>query len=217
MRKNIEDANKALQDNKIEEAAKLFSQEVKADPNNALARQGLGQCFYKLGEYDLSLEENIEALRLDDNLSKPHIHIAYINWQQGNITKAESHIREAINRDPNSSIGFTALGKILLELGRIQESVSALENSIAINSDDWVSHVHMAEAYLQAARKQDAIRELNIAYSLHKSFETAYYLIGGLITSNKIWVFPVILFILVTILFVPLYLSIPLLINVNSG
>jgi tetratricopeptide (TPR) repeat protein len=82
--------------------------------------------------------------------------------QQGKQAEAMELFTSVIATHPESGNAHYQLGKLLLEAGRVDESVSHLEAAAhAMPQSDYV-HYQLQSAYRKEARTADADRELQI-------------------------------------------------------
>jgi predicted Zn-dependent protease len=99
-----------------------------------------------------SRQLEVEGLRRDASLS-------IVN---GELTKAVTLLRQALERDPESAQSHLDLGLALLKAGQPAEALEQLTAAAAKeNSED--AHVYLSQAYTALGRSGDAERERAIA------------------------------------------------------
>ncbi len=96
--------------------------------------------------------------------------------RQGDYAKAQEALDRAVLLEPNSSVPFILLGKVLLKQ---QDPVMAkmyLEKALAIDPGNYMTHTLLGQAYRSLGRTDQASREAQVAERLPGgcSAETRY-------------------------------------------
>ena len=72
------------------------------------------------------------AVRLDPNLAEGYVALAFIDVSRRNMTQAFDHIAKALSLDPSNADVLAAYRNILLEVGRVEESLAAQQRVVAL-------------------------------------------------------------------------------------
>jgi tetratricopeptide (TPR) repeat protein len=140
------------------------------NPNNPLAHAVLGWAISYTGDY-LAAEAQVKnALELDANNALAHAFYAEIlisNGDSGDVEKAISESRTALDLDPSLLEVQRARGIVLLNTGNLDEAVQAYKAAIAINSKIYDIHLGLGVTYKALNENDQAVEELLAAYALN--------------------------------------------------
>ena len=102
-------------------AITIFRRALRIEPAFAPARNNLGICLKRKGEWWLAIHEYRDAL-LDDPGSAPaHFNLGEIQAGSGHIDEAIGHYRQAVRLEPDYALAHYFLGIALLAKGRADE------------------------------------------------------------------------------------------------
>jgi len=153
-----------LLDMKFEAALPYFYEAVKLNPRNASAYRAIGMTQVHLGNYALAetyYRQAIEALAGSGSADPaPYLDLAYIlmlGHDPAKIDEALKMARRAAELQPDSADYL--IGKALMKLGRVKDSVPELEFAAQRNPDDSKAHFQLALAYESLGEKDKAQAE----------------------------------------------------------
>jgi DNA-binding winged helix-turn-helix (wHTH) protein/tetratricopeptide (TPR) repeat protein len=145
------------------EAIEAYKQAVSIDPRYADAWGALALSyrypvvgpFVRLGDPQEVRVAARRALDLDPGnadarLALITLYSHYQRWQE-----REAQLRAFLRDNPDSSLGQTRLGWLLLEVGRIDDAVSMAEHAIGIDPKRQVAWLQLAYAYYYAGRDNE--------------------------------------------------------------
>ena len=89
--------------------------------------------------------------------------LGYLYFQKNDYSQAGTYLGTAANLSPHSAETLTLLGRTRLALQNYPEAQSALEQSILIDSEDWLPHDLLANTYLHQNEYSKARDEAQIA------------------------------------------------------
>lgn len=130
-RKAFERGEKALAENKLEEAAAAYRQALTAVPNWAPALNGLGSTLFKQGQ---SVEASAlfrSATEADPDFKLAWFNLGYAARKAGDFTTAARAYERYTQLDPNDPDGFYGLGESYRQLGQSAKALTAYEMYIA--------------------------------------------------------------------------------------
>jgi len=96
----------------------------------------------------------------------------------GELNHLELRAKEAIKQWPNHFIGWKALGILLLMLGRQEEALEPLSNTVKLTPNDSQAHQNLGSAFLGMNRFQEAEGCYRQAISLKSDYFQAYSNLG---------------------------------------
>jgi tetratricopeptide (TPR) repeat protein len=119
--------------------------------------------YLRLAEYDLSIMDSTEAIKVDASCLLAHEvkaeSLLWTNVTDGAFAGAEYVLR--IN--PNSSAALIVRGECWRRLGYYQNTIADLTHALALAGPDVVALATRAEAYIALGRIADAKEDLKAA------------------------------------------------------
>ncbi len=156
-------AEKALLQEKYEEAERLFIQALTIQPS-ALDIQAQLAKLYLTTERETKAEALYRELigKRDDVTFYSNLGLAY--YRQGKFVDACQAYQEALNRDPQTPERSAALGRACIAAQRFEEAAPLLEKATQRLARDTALLSLLADCYLQLGMKdkaEDAYRRIN--------------------------------------------------------
>lgn len=156
-------AEKALLQEKYEEAERLFIQALTIQPN-ALDIQAQLAKLYLTTERETKAEALYRELiaKRDDVTFYSNLGLAY--YRQGKFVEACQAYQEALNRDPQTPERSAALGRACIAAQRFEDAAPLLEKATQRLARDTALLSLLADCYLQLGMKdkaEDAYRRIN--------------------------------------------------------
>ena len=151
------------------EAIKMFDKVLENDDQNASALYSKGLCHSRMGNDEEALTYYNKSLLIDPNSIRALINTGMI-YAETEPTKALAYLEKATNLDPKHPVGMLGMGRVLLALDRVQESIKVLEALRSIDPRNQGCLYFLAAAY---AKHDKLIRSLDIIESL-VNIEPAY-------------------------------------------
>jgi len=140
-------------------------------PNSVRTYHNLGLAYAAVSEKSKGVENFEEGLRRNRLQPKPSAwplidYATYFNLE-GQFEKARGMLLEAITIDPNWDQAFDELSKAYRGLGKIPESIAALNHAIALNRSKPEYHYVLAQLYRQTHRFTEAQEQLTLYRQAH--------------------------------------------------
>ncbi len=155
-----------LLDMKFEAALRYLYKAVELNPRNASAYRALGMTQVHLGNYGLAESYYRKAIEVLDNSapqdSGPYLDLAFILLLGHDPAKIEEALKLAqrgAKMQPDSGDAHYLIGKALMKMNRIKESVPELELAAKRNPEDSKAHFQLALAYEALGEKDKANAE----------------------------------------------------------
>ena len=116
-----------------------------------------------------------KAISLDEKQDIPHAVIGNIYLLNRKYDLAIEEGKRAIALNPNSAIGYVWLGQNLYYSGRPEEAIESIKKGMRLNPfPDTYYVLHLAAAYREAGRYEEAIAEYKRALTLRPNNILAY-------------------------------------------
>ncbi len=155
-----------LLDKKFEAALPYLYGAVRLNPRNSSACRALGMTQFHLGNYGLAETYYRKAIDALGNSKpedpRPFLDLAFILLLGHDPTKVEEGLKLAQHGaaiQPDSGGAHYLVGKALMKMGRIKESVPELEFAARRNPEDSKAHFQLALAYEALGEKDKAAAE----------------------------------------------------------
>ena len=172
----------------IGRAIEFFQQAVDTDPQSALARAGLADCYVTLGSWENGTLPPAEAmakarsaanraLELDPGLAEAHATLAYrTTHHDWDWAAAESQFRCTLELNPNYAVAHHWHSHFLMATGRVAESFAASKRCLELDPLDLVINIHMAWHHQFAHEYEAAVEQCWKTNELHpNSFWPPYF------------------------------------------
>ena len=138
-------------------------------PSLGLALDGLMEAHLQQVKYDDALKAAEEYRQRNPRDFRGYYHLAVATEKLDSDPEAlERLLRQALDLNGRFAPAHALLGKTLLQLGRNQEAILALEAAVRLRPDYLLGHLHLARAYRKVERLEDARREAEIVKELER-------------------------------------------------
>jgi serine/threonine-protein kinase len=164
----------------LKRAAAYFEQAIEKDPEYALARAGLGDCYALYSAYEvLSPKESVpraeeaawKALEIDETLAEPHAALGWImSYYYWDWAGAERQFRCAIELNPNYAAAHYWFHIPLVATGRMDEAWAHTRRALEIEPLAVASHISWGLMLLRAGRYREAMEFYRKAIELDPNF-----------------------------------------------
>jgi tetratricopeptide (TPR) repeat protein len=108
------------QQNKLEEAVKLYNQVLKIDPGYANVHNNLGVIHKNLGENQKAITYYEKAIEIDPNYIGANYNLGIIFQESGENQKAKVYYEKVIEIDSSHADAYYNLGTVSLKLGEVE-------------------------------------------------------------------------------------------------
>lgn len=128
-------------------------------PESSYLRTNLGKILAGSGRQSEAIEQFEAAIRLGKE-PDAHAGLAVPLAAQGRMDQAEEHLREAVRLDPANPITQGNLALILQHRGRPRDALPYFERALLLHPGSETYCLRLADAYLAAGRRADAVEVL---------------------------------------------------------
>jgi tetratricopeptide (TPR) repeat protein len=147
-------------------------------PNHAQAHFVFGYVMGLTNRVELAMAESKHALELDPNLAFAHGMIGLHALHLGRGEDTEGHIREALRLSPFDTFAFTWFGIVGFaknSLGRYEEVIDWLRQSVSRNGKFAMARFHLASALAHLGRTDEARAAAAAGLALDPTFNLASF------------------------------------------
>ena len=133
IRTSLDRATKQLGDGKIDDAEAAFAAIVEKDPNNDIARFGLGWIAQFKKDPEEAKRQYRAALESDPELTAALFNLSVLETADGDRASAIDLLRRAIAIDANDASARFNLGLLLRETGKNAAGEAELQRAVELN------------------------------------------------------------------------------------
>jgi len=180
-------ANEYYKKGQFYKAIEMHEKTLKANPDDALAYQGLAQCFLQIKRFDQAYYAGKKALELDQELKIPLIVLGAVYLKKNQLNDAEMIVEKALSLDPDLEEAYFLLGTLYLMRGQIQGSISAFRKAVELNPQYWKAHYNLGLVYNKQASYAEALNEFSLAFKISPSIKTGPVMLAEHLYVHSIW------------------------------
>jgi tetratricopeptide (TPR) repeat protein len=166
-------AREARQKGRLEEAAGLFDQALKADASSIPAWEGRGYVAFAMKDLARAIECFKKVSMLDVRRPQPMINLGAVYNKQGAFNDAVKALRQAISRDRKSAEAYYNLGIAHRGLNQLSLAVSAYKEAIKANDQMHEAHQNLANVFVEMNNMSQAKVHYQKALEIKPDFEAA--------------------------------------------
>ncbi len=164
-----------------------FNQALAADPNYALAYNGVADYYITSVDWYLSPSEAMpkareaanKALAIDENLADAHTSLATVAWwYDWDTVTAEREYRRAIELNPKASRSREFYSWYLVTLGRVDEALAQAREAVRLDPVSPEMNTNLGQVFLWAHQYDQAIEQFRSSIELDSSYFPAHDNLG---------------------------------------
>ncbi len=156
---------------RVQETERAFKELLARYPEAPNVHYAYG-VFLLIDSPDAALEEFRRELQVSPANVPAMLQIAFEFIKRNDFENARPYAEKAVAAAPNLFATHNALGRVLLELGKLDEAIKELETGVKQAPDSPEMRFALARAYARAGRKEDAARERATFLELDKQKRT---------------------------------------------
>jgi predicted O-linked N-acetylglucosamine transferase (SPINDLY family) len=151
---------------RLDQAAVLYREALKEDPEHAEALHLLGLLAYQQGKFQSAIELISRALPELDDLPEAHLNFGNALREVGRLAEAVDRYRRAIGLDPAYGMAHSNLARTLNDQRLFEAGLESSRRAVALMPSFLGAHVNCAAALLGLARFTEAEAPLRRAIEL---------------------------------------------------
>ena len=113
-----------------------------------------------------ALDALSEALEKDPSNGAAHAMLAKIEFSRGNVGKADTEIKAALNGNPYNPDYLYVLGKVLAKQGDSKGALDAFQKTVLVDPQESDAYYEMAEIYAAEGNRAGAVEKMKMAVKL---------------------------------------------------
>jgi tetratricopeptide (TPR) repeat protein len=156
----------------------LFSQAVRAVPNNYLAYNNLGTTLRKQGNFDASIAAIRKALFIRPHYAEGYNNLGNTLMATGAHAEAAVQYRRALEFKPEMAQAHSNLANSLIALGKTEEALEHYRTALKIDPSFAEAHYNLGIALVKQGRIDDGVLHLERSVSLRPNSADAWNNLG---------------------------------------
>jgi TolB-like protein/Tfp pilus assembly protein PilF len=140
---------------------------VEAEPLSLIINTLLGQSLYYVRRYDDAIEQLRKTLDMDPSFPQAHLFLGLVYEQKGRFADAIAELRQALSGSGGAPRYVSALGHAYAISGQRRMAEESLDRLTEQLKRRYVAPVDMAEIHIGLAEKEQALKDLEMAYQDH--------------------------------------------------
>jgi tetratricopeptide (TPR) repeat protein len=144
-------------------AASDFEEAIKRDPKNGEAHLGLAYANLDQRKSRIAIKESEVAERILGDSEAIHLIRGTAYGQSGQLIKAASEYRLALNFNPKDPALHLALAGVLFSQRRYHDSIAELQIAQGLSPTDASIYALLARAYAELGDRQQTLRNVQLA------------------------------------------------------
>jgi Flp pilus assembly protein TadD len=195
----IKKGDQLMDKGKFKQAAEVFREAVRINPDSAKAHSRLGASMAaqhdehemmgdKKGaenDYETAILEEQTAIKLDPKYASPHLILGQIYANQNKPVEAINEFKTALAIKPNMFTANLDLGIAYLHGGQVDEAIAAFRKAAEIKPDHPVPHMNLGILLDQKGNHKEAINEELEAIRIDKRLHDAHINLGNIYLDAK--------------------------------
>ncbi len=186
-------------------ATEKFRAATTAEPNNALAWQGLARSLSALKRLDDAENAAQCALELDPKLSLPHNTLGLVYLGRKQYAQSEAEFKLALELEPNLAIAWVNLARVLASRGQLAEAEPLLHKAIQLDPKNPLAYQNLGWLYWRRHQRKKALPMFRAFFRRAPSFKTANLLLFAYTAVYPI----VVVLVILALLMISFYESYP--------
>lgn len=152
----LDEANRALQQGRIDEAERLLRAALQTDPQSADAHVALAGLLAGKHQHAAAAESFANAMRIDRKIKGLALNYALTCFRAGRYDEAEKSARFAVQNEP-STTAYDALACALREQGKNADALAAAEEAIRLGPGAAAAQHTKGSILLAMGRNAEAL------------------------------------------------------------
>lgn len=143
-----------------DQAMRAYDRALQLNPSYAEATHNIANVFMHLKYFDRALEYCARALALRPRFTDALLTRGLVQRELGQLTEAEASFKQALEIAPGDAIVLMNMSGIILDLGRVQESIDyarrvLAQHPISVHYQNYLLSLH----YLSGVKPQECYEE----------------------------------------------------------
>ena len=176
----IQQAVKAHQEGRLEEAEQLYRSILENQPTNLDANNNLGVALQGLGRLNEAEVSFRKAIELKPDYLNAHYNLSNTLFQLNRFDEAEASYKKVIELKPDYTVAYNNLGATLLKLKRFDEAETSYRKVIELKPDYAEAHFNLGNTLKTLSRLDEAETSFKKAIEIKPDYAEAIINLGNI-------------------------------------
>jgi tetratricopeptide (TPR) repeat protein len=177
----MEDAERAREANRIDDAVAKYRRVIEVAPSLASAYVNLGALYFKQGKVADAYETFVRGVAASPADRTLLFNAAAAAQQLGKSAEALKYVDEAIAKTPRDAALYSLRATILRSLNRNDDALAAITHATQLAPDDAKYQFTLGNTLVPLGRRDEAIAAYRKAADLDRTFLRAYFNLGAVL------------------------------------
>ena len=143
----LDEGIRQYQEERFFKAIDLFQNALKINPYYGDAYRYLGEVYFSIGDYEMSLESALKALKYAHSDVDAMLLVANSYRELGKYQQAEEYYQNIRNEFPSYGEVYRNMGELYLKMNRLSQSYMMLSKAMRIAPDSWRNFISLGDYY----------------------------------------------------------------------
>ena len=157
----IQQAVKAHQEGRLEEAEQLYRSILENQPTNLDVYNNLGVALQGLGRLDEAETSFKKAIGLKPDYAEAHFNLGNTLKNLGRLDEAETSFKKAIELKPDYAEAHNNLGGLFSKLNRLNEAETSFKKAIELKQDYIAAYTNLSFTQKDLGKLDEALNSFN--------------------------------------------------------
>ena len=181
----LREGNKYRDEGNYEQAAKLFSEAIELNPENALAWHNRGWAYTEQKKYSQAMNDFNKATALNPNWELPYFGRGWVLNLQREYQEAVREYDKVIDLNPNYAIAWNNRGAAKSWLNQMGDAIADYSKAIKLNPNYAKAYENRGKAYGALGNESRSSADLERAAKINRSNKGGDKSIEQAIALNK--------------------------------
>ena len=176
----LDEANKLMEAAKYENAALVYTEIIKLNPNDSNTYFSRGYAYDGLKQYERAIQDFDNAIQINPNYAEAYYSRGLTYYFLEQYEQAIQDFNKALQLNPNYAEAYNHRGTVYAKLGQYDQSIQDCDKAIQINPNYAEVYYNRGLDYALIGNFNQAIEDVTKAIQLKPNYAVAYQLRGML-------------------------------------
>jgi tetratricopeptide (TPR) repeat protein len=139
-----------------------------------------GEALDEMNDHPGATQQFRAAVKANPQEPNVHFGLGYLLWTQGQYEEAAQEFQAELANVPNHAQALAYLADDNMKMNHPEAALPLIQKAIRINPRVELAHLDLGVLYVNAGRRDDALRELKVAASLSPNDVNVHWRLGRL-------------------------------------
>jgi len=184
-RDNVAQGRQALSEERYFKALDAFRNAIKSNPNYADAYRWLGEVYFRMEEYETSLENGLKALHYSQQDRYALLLVANSYRNLGQFEDAKKYYETLIREHPSDPNVYRHYAMLNLTLNKTALAMRQLKKAQRLDPKNWRNQLSFGDYYFQMKHFDQAEKSYLRAIELNSRERTIFFKMGDFFYKRK--------------------------------